>query len=227
MESILRSLGFEGLFVVNLEGRSGGLAMLWHHKEEATIIGFSAHHIDVVTNAEGVVQWRLTVQLTNLEISSLDHCPIDLDPKPRTYVHVTQSFQFENSWLKEPLCAQIVSNNWEVCASMNWEGKMDHCSQALLAWAKEITGNFRIQLKNCMEVIQKLKRRRDVESHACYKSAKENLMEILCQKEIFWHQRSKQLWLKAGDFNSKYFHANASARRGLNMIHKLQKEDGN
>lgn len=43
---------------------------------------------------------------------------------------------------------------------------------------------------------------------------------------MFWRQRAKQLWLQAGDKNSKYFHTVASKRRRNNQIHKLLNDDG-
>lgn len=49
---------------------------------------------------------------------------------------------------------------------------------------------------------------------------------MLDQKEIYWRQRSKQLWLQAGEKNTKYFHASCNKRRRNNYIQKLMNEDG-
>lgn len=59
-----------------------------------------------------------------------------------------------------------------------------------------------------------------------YKEVKKKLFLILEQREIFWRQHSKQLWLQTGDQNSKYFHASANARRRTNRIHKLKNDNG-
>lgn len=69
-------------------------------------------------------------------------------------------------------------------------------------------------------------RGRDEFSKAQYREAKEELTKILNQREIFWRQRSKQLWLQAGDRNSKFFHTYASHRRRNNQINKLKNDDG-
>lgn len=43
-------LGFEGAFFVDVQGRSGGLALLWRNKEEVQMLSYSKNHIDVLVN---------------------------------------------------------------------------------------------------------------------------------------------------------------------------------
>jgi hypothetical protein len=61
MEVIRGQLGYAGLFVVDLVGKSGRLALLWREAEEIEIQNYSCHHINaIVTNMTIGVQWKLT-----------------------------------------------------------------------------------------------------------------------------------------------------------------------
>uniref|UniRef100_A0A803PGL7 Endonuclease/exonuclease/phosphatase domain-containing protein n=1 Tax=Cannabis sativa TaxID=3483 RepID=A0A803PGL7_CANSA len=60
MERIKTQLGFEGCFVVDSHGHSGGLALLWKFVKEVEIQGFSFHHIDALIHLHGYSTWRLT-----------------------------------------------------------------------------------------------------------------------------------------------------------------------
>uniref|UniRef100_A0A803NUC4 DUF4283 domain-containing protein n=1 Tax=Cannabis sativa TaxID=3483 RepID=A0A803NUC4_CANSA len=100
-----------------------------------------------------------------------------------------------------------------------WErGKAD--------WGREITGNFQSKISQCKKRIKLLKGRRDTDSAKRYKEENERLAEMLTKKEIFWRQRSKQLWLKEGDHISKYFHAAAKTRKQNNRINSLRNDSG-
>lgn len=60
MERIRTLLGYDGMVVVEPDGRSGGLALLWKTSSEATLISFSQNHIEVQTNIDDMLPWRLT-----------------------------------------------------------------------------------------------------------------------------------------------------------------------
>uniref|UniRef100_A0A803P0P8 CCHC-type domain-containing protein n=1 Tax=Cannabis sativa TaxID=3483 RepID=A0A803P0P8_CANSA len=53
-------IGFEGCFSVDVNGRKGGLAMLWRISEEAHLNNYSNNHIDIEVRIPGMVKWRLT-----------------------------------------------------------------------------------------------------------------------------------------------------------------------
>jgi hypothetical protein len=61
MEKIRSLLGFEGLFVMNPVGRSGGLAILWKRKNSLEIFNYSRFHINaVISEEDGSSGWKFT-----------------------------------------------------------------------------------------------------------------------------------------------------------------------
>lgn len=102
--------------------------------------------------------------------------------------------------------------------------KLDHCSKALSVWGREITGCFKDRIKHSQKSIKSLKGRRDVDSVRVYQEELKKLAEIYVQQEVFWKQRSKQISLREGDQNSRYFHASTKSRRRNNTI--IQKWHG-
>lgn len=156
-----------------------------------------------------------------------DHSPIYLEPIRAATWTKRRFFKFENAWLIEPFCAQIVKDNWEVGGTQSIIQKVRHCSESLEVWGREITGCFSKRIKECKSMLKQLRGARDGQSIEKYKEMKQKLFMILDQKEIFWRQRSKQLWLQSGDKNTKYFHASCSNRRRTNHIQKLKDDAGN
>lgn len=126
----------------------------------------------------------------------------------------------------EPLCFQMVKSSWESSDCVNILDKINFCDESLQEWGKEIMENFNSRIKERKLELKRLRSRRDADALEKYREEKKKLFMILEQKEVYWRQRSKQLWLKSGDRNTKYFHTTASARRRMNQILKLRdKED--
>uniref|UniRef100_A0A803NVG6 Uncharacterized protein n=1 Tax=Cannabis sativa TaxID=3483 RepID=A0A803NVG6_CANSA len=164
--------------------------------------------------------------LTNLEVSSSDHSPIILVPTVSDVFSAIKQFRFENSWLREPLCFQIVQDSWGNDNSVEIMEKIRLCGQNLETWGKNLTGSFKKRIGFWKKKIAQFKGSRDADDISAYNEAEKQLFEIYAQREVFWRQRSKQLWLRDGDNNSRYFHASATTRQKNNAITKLQGPNG-
>lgn len=55
---------------------------------------------------------------------------------------------------------------------------------------------------------------------------KRSYQSFIGKSRFFWRQRSKVLWLKEGEKNSKFFHNAALVRKQNNIINKLHSDDG-
>ncbi len=67
--------------------------------------------------------------------------------------------------------------------------------------------------------------------HSLSNAAKENVLqkalhEQLLREEVFWKQKSRELWLSCTDLNTKFFHASTVCRRRYNSISSLKMLDG-
>lgn len=60
MEWVRTRLNYQGMIVVEAQGRSGGLAMLWRESDHVRLRSLSQNHIDVEVHLEGRQPWRLT-----------------------------------------------------------------------------------------------------------------------------------------------------------------------
>lgn len=182
--------------------------------------------LDRALVSNSFIQHFVEARLINMEISTSDYNPILLVPRTVSHTNIKKNFRFENAWLRDPMCRKIVEDSWHLNQEKSLHEKIDSCSAALFKWGKEITGSFKARINQCKKTMRFTKGRNDANSIQVYNEAAKRLIEIYSEQEIFWRKICKQLWLREGDSNSKYFHNATKVRRKVNNISSLYNNEG-
>ncbi|EEF43404.1 conserved hypothetical protein [Ricinus communis] len=142
-------------------------------------------------------------EVWSLDTTSSDHLPLYLDLKRKIFVPKSMRFRFENVWLHERDCREVVSRSWEQHEGHNVLGKISRSGLVLAKWGRAITQNFRRNLERCRNSMKHLRNRRD---------AREVEEFSIAQKD--------------GDANTRYFHNFAASRRIKNKVTRLKDDSG-
>ncbi|XP_062100181.1 uncharacterized protein LOC133806062 [Humulus lupulus] len=164
-------------------------------------------HLDRALVSQGWLSLFANAKLYNLGPSASDHAPLWLNLDLRKRTTFTYRFRFENAWTRDPLCRQIVQDRWGVPHSDTLFQKIHCCSTSLAEWGRNITGRFKHQIARLKTILQWTQGRRDRYSLQKYKE-------------------TQALLFKAGDPNTKFFHASANKRRRRNQIVALKDDEG-
>jgi hypothetical protein len=129
---------------------------------------------------------------------------------------------------------ELVKHWWD---SYFFEGSSSHIlSQKLMAlkadlkqWNKEVFGDVGVRKGKLMREIQQLdaleeSRSLTVEERTYHEDCCGELHKVMDLDEISWRQKSRVLWLKKGDRNTKFFHRMANSHRRNNFIGCLNVE---
>ncbi|KAJ9689585.1 hypothetical protein PVL29_014989 [Vitis rotundifolia] len=134
-----------------------------------------------------------------------DHSPILLDcGGMRTG---KSPFRFENMWLRVEGFMDKFKEWWQTyiyrgSPSYVLAKKLQALKYDLKKWNKEL-GSL------------------SEEDRSCQRIARNEYSHCAILEEISWRQKSRALWLKEGDNNTKFFHHMANARRRGNFINSL------
>ena len=179
------------------------------------------------------MSWRLAfpkATIQHLGAINSDHCPILLDTQPADH-YLPRPFRFEAAWTRDTKCFGIIDEAWkeEVAGSdlLKLCTKQLNTQMALKKWNKEVFGHCQRRIDVLLTKIQEIQKEDGTEEN-CRKEAhlQAELNEWLLRNEILWKQKSREVWLKEGDKNSKFFHLSTIIRRRRNSIDAIRNDSG-
>ncbi|XP_030970473.1 uncharacterized protein LOC115990841 [Quercus lobata] len=159
------------------------------------------------------ISWRLAypkITVSHLSAINSNHAPILLDTcLADSFAH--RPFRFEAVWLRDEGCKPVIESTWNKEVHrldfVKLYKKQVATRDALRKWNKEI-------------------RHPSPVNELAEQSLQAELFEWLIRSEILWRQKSRELWLKLGDKNFKFFHLSMIICRRNNNIDAIKKEDG-
>uniref|UniRef100_A0A2N9FBI7 Reverse transcriptase domain-containing protein n=1 Tax=Fagus sylvatica TaxID=28930 RepID=A0A2N9FBI7_FAGSY len=150
-------------------------------------------------------------------------CP----PRRRKRLH-----RFEDKWVLHPECEAVVEAAWKkevtrgspmymVCE------KIKAVRMALVEWGARVYGRPKAVLLEKLQLLENLKyANKERQFGAQVREAEREVDMLLLSDEVYWRQRSKAVWLEAGDKNTSYFHQTVNQRRKKNAISGLLSDNG-
>lgn len=104
-------------------------------------------------------------------------------------------------------------------------GKISRCRKAISSWKRSNPSNNEKLIEQLNMQIDQAQANDEVSSEEELE-LKWRLCAAYREEEIYWRQKSRALWLKESDRNTKYFHAKTKQRRARNRITKLKNSMG-
>lgn len=210
------------------------MAPTWDNRRSGP--GYIAKRLDrFIIKASLIAQWGMPEASTGDDFTS-DHRPIFL--KWRILGHkLGYAFKFNRIFLKDASFTSLIKQRWdelkqsERTAFTTFREKMQSLRKSTKDWIIKKKKSDKKALQDIMTEISIISGSASYDSMPfdlkVHLHSLEKLKQaLLLKEESAWRLKSRALWIKEGDHNTKFFHNFANARRNRNSIWKIEAESG-
>lgn len=136
--------------------------------------------------------------------------------------------QYEVMWERDPALQEIIARAWEAAGQKTSLGDVHAALRStmskLFEWSRVKFGSIKNELEKSRSQLEELML---MNADRCeIRKVTDKMNELLYREELMWLQRSRIDWLKAGDRNTKIFHAKSVWRARKNRVKKLEDAQG-
>ena len=140
----------------------------------------------------------LGTKVHHLKSDSSDHSPLWIDMVGLEVHSVTKPFRFEEVWLSDHTCLEVVEASWEAREvddpAKKVMRKIERCGRELKRWERDHFSNIRNTLKEKRKELAKAKKEAmRTEQNFKVQKLKNEITELVDKENRLWFQRSKVL----------------------------------
>ncbi|KAF8118563.1 hypothetical protein N665_0004s0044 [Sinapis alba] len=158
-----------------------------------------------------------------------DHRPLLVNTEAERWKR-KGSFKYDSRWRLFPGLKQVIEQAWNEEFS-RLSGKdihqlINNCRKAISQWRSKQNTNSSKLIQQLKDDIQKAYEAPTIDYGRLGILKAELHLQYRLEEE-YWRNKSRVLWLQAGDRNTRFFHAKTKQRRSYNRIIQLQDDQGN
>ncbi|CAA0828300.1 Unknown protein, partial [Striga hermonthica] len=158
------------------------------------------------------------------EKSASDHMLLIVDTVGKA-IKRGKRFQFDKRWLKREGIKEMVEKVWKE----NFSGtpmfivkeKVKSTRVSLLKWSSKFKTQNQQKISELNKELEEIKLKQGWDQWEAKERLRKELNDAHEQEEVFWQQKSRNMWLREGDRNTRFFHAITAQRRRVNAITRL------
>lgn len=136
-------------------------------------------------------------------------------------------FKYDKRWLDREGFSEVVKRSWQDSSQgqSSLMSKIATCRKSISTWKRFAKPNSALRIQELHHKIDTATRKKFIDKVEL-QDLRAELNEEYQNEEIFWQQKSRLVWLRSGDQNTKFFHAVTKNRRAQNRILSLIDKEG-